>query len=114
MHWSLILLMIFTGLLIITAAALFIMWILLKAGRVPADLFRELDGSGLARASRRILWSIPLLVIIALAGLALVIFFKALVWILAGALVLSLCLGWGMVLLVINETASFAQRKVSS
>ncbi len=114
MHWSLILLMVFTGLLIVTSAALFMMWIFLRTGRVPVDLFEVLDSSNLEKTSRRLLWSIPALVLLAIAGLVLVIFFDALVWILAGALALSLCLGWSTALLVITETAKSAQRKVSS
>lgn len=114
MHWSLILLMVFTGFLIVTSAALLVMWIFLRAGRVPGDMFEALDASSLERTSKRLLWSIPGLVLMAVAGLALVIFFNTLVWILAGVLVLSLCLGWSTTLLVIIETARFTKGKVST
>jgi hypothetical protein len=114
MHWSLILLMVFTALLVITSAALFIMWILLKTGRIPQDLLTRLDAPGLERMSRRALWGVPALVLLALAGLALVIFLKTLVWIIAGSLALSLSMGASTALLVIRETSRYAQRKASS
>jgi hypothetical protein len=111
MHWTLLILLVFAGLLFMTSIALFIFWIILRRGGLPRDLLLQLDYPHLKKTSRVMMWT--LLVSLALLGAGIwLILLNRLFLIFAGVVSANLGIAWALALVVINEIANHKARKM--
>lgn len=105
MHWTLLILLVFAGLLLMTSVALLKLWIIVRRGGLPSDLLSQLDYPHLNKTSRAMMWT--LLLSLALLGTGIwLILLNRLFWIFAGIVSANLGIAWALAVIVINEIAN--------